>query len=71
MIGLFTPAATAESVTVYALIVLSAYSGIARKGNAIATLLFVATLIGAIVDARLSPIFAVVAGSLILTQRPA
>lgn len=65
---LFTPASMPASLAVYGLVVMSAFNGTYRKGRVLFVALFACTLAGAIFDARLAPIFAVVAAPL-LAQR--
>ncbi len=65
---LFTPESMLASLAVYGLVVMSAFNGIYRKGRVLSVALCGCTLAGAIFDARLAPIFAVVAAPL-LAQR--
>lgn len=67
-IPLFTHASMPSFVGVYGLIMMSAFVGLYRKGNALGVLFFACTLAGAAYDARLAPVFALVAAPL-LTQR--
>ncbi len=66
---LFTPASMLSSLGVYALLVIGAASGIAKKGNALIAVLFACALVGAIFDARIAAVFAVIAAPLMLERR--
>ncbi len=62
---LFTPSTMLASLGVFVLLITSAYSGVARKGNAVRAVLFACALGGAIFDARVAPIFVGVAAPLL------
>jgi len=51
------------------LVALSAYDGVARKGNVPAVALFVCALVAAIVDARFAVLFALAAAPLLMQRR--
>jgi hypothetical protein len=67
--SLFTPSPTLQAYGVYVLVLMSAFGGIARKGNAWAVLFFVAGLAGAIADARFSVVFAAIAAPMLMERQ--
>jgi hypothetical protein len=67
--SLFSPSPTLQAYGVCVLVVMSAFAGLARKGNAWAVLFFVAGLVGAIADARFSIAFAAIAAPMLMERR--
>jgi hypothetical protein len=67
--SLFSPSPTLQAYGVYVLVVMSAFAGLARKGNVLAVLFFVAGLAGAIADARFSVVFAAIAAPMLVERR--
>ncbi len=66
---LWSPSPSLAAFGVYMLVALSAYDGVARKGNVPAVALFVCALVAAIVDARFAVLFALAAAPLLMQRR--